>query len=145
MNELRVLSSGREAPFPQPKSNCVAIADTARLSESECELLVHLVAEFAKEESPKAAMSNEAGRGFVKRIVVPGGASYIVRRYHRGGLMKSLLGSSFLTARTTRPIHEFGMLLALNDAGVKVPRPGAAVSVPGWFLVDDVEIVENLI
>lgn len=63
---------------------------------------------------------------------------WVVRHYHRGGAVASVLGDRYLRASTPRPLREYRLLRALEDLDVPVPRPvGAAVYPAGLFYRGD--------
>lgn len=68
-----------------------------------------------------------AGRGAALRVRA-GGADWVLRHYHRGGMVARLLGDRYLWngADRTRGFAEFRLLAALVRRGLSVPTPVAA-------------------
>lgn len=102
----------------------------------------------AAERHPEAETLR--GRGLVYVVPRPdpgagsGGAAagkgerWVVRHYHRGGAVASLLGDLYVRVGTPRPIREFAAGKALAAAGVPTPRViGAAVYPAGPFYRGD--------
>lgn len=80
------------------------------------------------------------GRGTVFAIPspLPGGGQWVVRHYHRGGALASLLGDRYLRVGTPRPVREYALGRALAERGVPTPRMvGAAVYPAGAFYRGD--------
>ena len=67
------------------------------------------------------------GRGTVA-FVRDGGRRWVLRHYHRGGLVAALLGDHYLWtgAERTRAFREWRLLRELRAAGLPVPAPVAA-------------------
>jgi 3-deoxy-D-manno-octulosonic acid kinase len=67
------------------------------------------------------------GRGTVA-FVRDGGRRWVLRHYHRGGLVAALLGDHYLWAGAdrTRAFREWRLLRELHAAGLPVPAPAAA-------------------
>ncbi|MFP4624004.1 MAG: lipopolysaccharide kinase InaA family protein, partial [Gemmatimonadota bacterium] len=79
------------------------------------------------------------GRGRVHVVPAPvGSGKWVVRHYHRGGAVASLLGDRYLRVGTPRPFHEFRLGRTLETWGVPVaPHVGAAVYGSGiWYRGD---------
>jgi len=75
------------------------------------------------------ALRGEAiGRGSAWFIDAPFGA-VVLRKYLRGGWAAKLshAGYFFTTAERSRPFREFNLLASLNELGLPVPRPLAAL------------------
>lgn len=74
-----------------------------------------------------AVVGTAGGRGKVL-FVTAGDEQWVLRHYHRGGLMTSALGDLYLWtgARNTRATREFALLAELHAEGLPVPRPVAA-------------------
>lgn len=74
-----------------------------------------------------AVIDTAGGRGRVL-FVAAGDEQWVLRHYHRGGMMTPALGDLYLWtgAARTRSMREFALLAALHDEGLPVPRPVAA-------------------
>lgn len=68
-----------------------------------------------------------AGRGAALHVA-GGGHDWVLRHFHRGGMVASLLGDRYLWngAERTRGFAEFRLLAALKSRGLRVPAPIAA-------------------
>ena len=83
------------------------------------------------------------GRGRVDVVPAPPGpwpaeTRWVVRRYRRGGALAAALGDRYPRLGTPRPFREYGVLVALADAGIPAARPvGAAVYPSGPFYRGD--------
>jgi 3-deoxy-D-manno-octulosonic acid kinase len=80
------------------------------------------------------------GRGTVFAIPAPlsGGGQWVVRHYHRGGALASILGDRYLRVGMPRPVREYALGRALAERGVPTPRMvGAAVYSAGAFYRGD--------
>jgi hypothetical protein len=80
------------------------------------------------------------GRGTVLAIPspLPGGGQWVVRHYHRGGALASVLGDCYRRVGTPRPVREYALGRALAERGVPTPRVvGAAVYPAGAFYRGD--------
>jgi 3-deoxy-D-manno-octulosonic acid kinase len=68
-----------------------------------------------------------AGRGSAARVPAPGG-DWVLRHYHRGGMVARVLGDRYLWngAERTRGFAEFRLLAELARRGLNVPLPVAA-------------------
>lgn len=75
----------------------------------------------------EAVTDTAGGRGRVL-FVAAGEEQWVLRHYHRGGMMTPALGDLYLWtgAARTRSMSEFRLLAALHDEGFPVPRPVAA-------------------
>lgn len=69
----------------------------------------------------------QGGRGGA-RIVADGEREFVLRHYHRGGLVGRFVDDRFLWlgAARTRPFREWRLLAELHALGLPVPRPAAA-------------------
>lgn len=74
-----------------------------------------------------AVIGTAGGRGRVL-YVRAGDEQWVLRHYHRGGMMTPALGDLYLWtgARNTRAMREFSLLAELYGEGLPVPRPVAA-------------------
>ncbi|MEJ2601938.1 MAG: 3-deoxy-D-manno-octulosonic acid kinase [Gammaproteobacteria bacterium] len=74
-----------------------------------------------------SAAPDTAGRGEV-RFVEGDEGRFVLRHYHRGGLVGRVLDDQFLWrgASATRPFREFRLLARLAEMGLPVPEPAAA-------------------
>jgi 3-deoxy-D-manno-octulosonic acid kinase len=74
-----------------------------------------------------AIAEETAGRGAVI-VVVAGAETWVLRHYHRGGLVARLIDDHYvwLGLERTRAFREWRLLLRLHDAGLPVPNPIAA-------------------
>lgn len=80
-----------------------------------------------------------AGRGRVHVVPAPvGDGRWVVRHYHRGGAVASLLGDRYLRLGTRRPFRELRVGRALESRGIPTPaHVGAAVYPSGpWYRGD---------
>lgn len=61
-------------------------------------------------------------------FVQPDRETWVLRHYHRGGLMARLINDLYLWrgASKSRAFHEWHLLAELHDGGLPVPRPVAA-------------------
>jgi 3-deoxy-D-manno-octulosonic acid kinase len=68
-----------------------------------------------------------AGRGSAARVAAPGG-DWVLRHYHRGGMVARVLGDRYLWNgdERTRGFAEFRLLAELARRGLNVPAPVAA-------------------
>jgi len=135
MIEVREEKPAEQAAEPGTiRVECRSMVDGRDLSESVQQDLIKILTQFAWEKEADAPPTNEGGRGFVRRMVSPEGTPFVIRRYHRGGLMRKISKVSFLSLNgKMRPFREFMILRALSEAGLRVPRPAAAVSVSRFF------------
>jgi 3-deoxy-D-manno-octulosonic acid kinase len=83
----------------------------------------------------------EALRGRDRIYMVPAperGSRWVVRHYHRGGAIASVLGDRYLRLGTPRPFREYRIGRALEELEVPtVPHLGAAVYPAGpWYRGD---------
>lgn len=79
------------------------------------------------------------GRGPVS--VVPaavGEGRWVVRHYHRGGAVASLLGDRYLRLGTPRPVREFRLGRAMEERGIPTPThvAGAVYAAGPWYRGD---------
>jgi 3-deoxy-D-manno-octulosonic acid kinase len=83
------------------------------------------------------------GRGRVHVVPTPpgpwpGGARWVVRHYHRGGALGSVLRDVYVRGRVPRPIREYRLIRALEEIGIPTaPAVGAAVYGSGPFYRGD--------
>jgi len=70
------------------------------------------------------------GRGAVHAVPAPHGGRWVIRRYHRGGWIASLLGERYLRQGTPRPVLETRASQAARGRGVPTPRIVAGVVYP---------------
>lgn len=83
------------------------------------------------QQAPRSAESLTGGRGQLQ-VLSDGQRQYLLRHYHRGGLMARLSRDLFLAqARDrSRAFSEFALLQSLRAQGLPVPRPCAARQQP---------------
>lgn len=79
------------------------------------------------QQVPRSAESVTGGRGQLQ-VLSDGERQYLLRHYHRGGLMARLSRDLFMAQAPdrSRAFAEFALLQALRAQGLPVPRPCAA-------------------
>lgn len=78
------------------------------------------------------------GRGRVLVVPAPDGGRWVVRHYHRGGAVASLLGDRYPRVGTPRPVRELRVGRMLEARGVPTPEHVAAAVYPAgiWYRGD---------
>jgi 3-deoxy-D-manno-octulosonic acid kinase len=91
-------------------------------------------------ESRGAVLRRVAGRGSVW-IVQQGPDQWVLRHYHRGGIIARLIEDHYLWLglRRTRAYREWHLLAELRHLGLPVPQPIAArITRQGWAYHSDI-------
>lgn len=91
-------------------------------------------------ESRDAVLQRVAGRGSVW-IVRHGSSQWVLRHYHRGGVVARLIEDHYLWLglRRTRAYREWHLLAELWRLGLPVPQPIAArITRQGWVYDSDI-------
>jgi 3-deoxy-D-manno-octulosonic acid kinase len=90
------------------------------------------------------------GRGWARRVVLPGGTAVFIRKYLRGGFPRFLVRDVFIL-RPERPIRELIVTEAARAAGCPVPHvlavaiEEAVIGYRGWIVTEALEGVRPLI
>jgi aminoglycoside phosphotransferase (APT) family kinase protein len=90
------------------------------------------------------------GRGWARRLVLPGGKAVYVRKYVRGGAARRLVHDRFVL-RPERPLRELVVTEAARAAGCPVPHvlaiaiEEAGIGYRGWIVTEAIDGVRPLI
>lgn len=90
------------------------------------------------------------GRGWARRVVLPGGKAVFLRKYLRGGLPRLFVRDLFIL-RPERPVRELIVTEAARAAGCPVPQvlavaiEEALIGYRGWIVTEALEGVRPLI
>jgi 3-deoxy-D-manno-octulosonic acid kinase len=90
------------------------------------------------------------GRGWARRVVLPGGTAVFLRKYLRGGFPRLLVRDLFIL-RPERPIRELVVTEAARAAGCPVPHvlavaiEEALIGYRGWIVTEALDGVRPLI
>ena len=104
----------------------------------------------APDRDRPAQAAVHGGRGWARRVVLPGGTVVFLRKYLRGGLPRLLVRDVFIL-RPERPIRELVVTEAARAAGCPVPHvlavaiEEALVGYRGWIVTEALEGVRPLI
>jgi len=102
------------------------------------------------ERDRPAESSVHGGRGWARRVVLPGGKAVFLRKYLRGGLPRLVVRDIFVL-RPERPVRELVVTEAARAAGCPVPHvlavavEEAVIGYRGWIVTEAIEGVRPLI
>jgi 3-deoxy-D-manno-octulosonic acid kinase len=104
----------------------------------------------SKERNRPSEDPGTGGRGWARRVVLPGGKAVFVRKYVRGGAARRLAHDVFVL-RPERPLRELVVTEAARAAGCPVPHvlairiEEAAFGYRGWIVTEALDGMRPLI